>query len=144
MTGYTLAEVINREPGSFLQGPDTNPDTIRHIRQNLAVQKPFYEEILNYSKTGQTYWISLAINPVLNAQGELEKFIAVQANATDTKKQSLDYSCKLEAIDKAYGVVEFDTLGNILCANQNFLDLTGYILGEVAQQHHGMFVSLQE
>lgn len=144
LTGYTLSEVKGRKPGSFLQGPDTNPETVQRIRQKLAAHEPFYEEILNYSNNGDTYWISLAINPVWNEKGELEKFISVQANITETKKQSLDSRCKLEAIDKAYGVVEFDTKGNILWANDNFITVVGYSLDEITGQHHSMFVLPEE
>jgi PAS domain S-box-containing protein len=140
MTGYTAAEVLNKKPGSFLQGPETNPDTVRSMRENIGDGKPFTGEVLNYDKAGNPYWISLAINPVFNDKGELEKFISVQANITDTKIKNLDYNSKLEAISKSNCVVEFTMQGNIQHANENFLHLMGYTLDEVQEKHHSMFV----
>jgi PAS domain S-box-containing protein len=144
MTGYVLEEVVGKKPGSFLQGPETSKKTTQIIREKLQSRQAFYEEILNYNRDGETYWISLAINPVFNAKGELDKFVSIQANITETKIKALDFNCKLNAIEKSYGVVEFDTKGNILSANEIFLDLVGYSLEEVQGKHHRMFVSEDE
>ncbi|MEM7675095.1 MAG: PAS domain S-box protein, partial [Myxococcota bacterium] len=79
VTGYTLQEVIGKKPGSVLQGPATNRQTIERIREHLSRRQPFYEEILNYDKQGRQYWISLAVNPVFDDHGVLKKFVAIQA-----------------------------------------------------------------
>jgi methyl-accepting chemotaxis protein len=47
----------------------------------------------------------------------------------------------LDAIDRIQAVVEFDLHGNIIHANQNFLDAMGYTRAEVIGQHHRMFCS---
>ena len=36
LTGYPLDEVKGRKPGSFLQGPNTNLETVRLVRERLA------------------------------------------------------------------------------------------------------------
>ena len=144
ITGFTLQESLNKKPGDFLQGPDTDPSTVERIREKLSLKEPFTEEILNYNKNGESYWISLAINPIFDKDGQLEKFISIQANITQTKLQALDFNCKIEAIEKAYGVVEFDTLGNVLSANENFLNIMGYQLTEIVGRHHSIFVEERE
>jgi len=47
---------------------------------------------------------------------------------------------QIAAINKSQAVIEFDTSGNILTANDNFLNVVGYRLEEIKGQHHGMFV----
>jgi PAS domain S-box-containing protein len=144
MTGYTIEEVLNKKPGTFLQGPETNQSTIQSMRENIREGKPFTGEVLNYDKAGNSYWISLAINPVFNEKGDLEKFISVQANITETKIKNLDYNSKLEAISKSNCVVEFTMAGNILNANENFLHMMGYTLDEVKGKHHSIFVPKEQ
>ena len=144
LSGYTFEEMKGKKPGSFLQGPDTDKATVARIRQHLAERKPFYEEIINYTKTGRLYWISLSINPVFGADGQLERFVAVQTDITTTKLQALEFSGKLEAIDKSNGIIEFDLKGNILTANSNFLQLMGYTLDEIQGKHHSIFVNADE
>ena len=140
MTGYKLDEIKGRKPGEFLQGPETNQETRKKISRLLKEQKPIYEEILNYSKDGRTYWVSLAINPVKDENGELKNYIAVQADITATKKSALDAKYKLEAIGRANAVMEFDTKGIVLDVNQNYLDIIGYDKEELIGKHHELMV----
>lgn len=45
------------------------------------------------------------------------------------------------ALDRSQAVIEFTPTGEILTANQNFLDTLGYTLPEIQGQHHRMFVT---
>ena len=86
----------------------------------------FYEEILNYRKSGESYWISLTINPIKDETGKTRQFISVQADVTQIKQQTLDYTYKLEAISRSNAIVEFSPEGTIADANDLFLDIAGY------------------
>ena len=136
LTGYTTEEVIGRKPGHILQGPDTDPETVKRIRRQLKEGAPFYEEILNYRKTGESYWISLMVNPIKNQDGEIEQFISIQADVTKIKQQTLDYTYKLEAISRSNAIVEFDTQGNIVDANELFLNIGGYQKEDLLHQSY--------
>src|SRR4051812_38015076 len=46
---------------------------------------------------------------------------------------------KIAALDSIQAVVEFDLNGNVLTANQNFLNIFGYELDEIKGKHHQMF-----
>jgi PAS domain S-box-containing protein len=46
----------------------------------------------------------------------------------------------LKAINKSNSVIEFCPDGNVIKANQNFLDIFGYTVEEVKGKHHSMFV----
>jgi methyl-accepting chemotaxis protein len=139
MTGYELAEVKGRRPGEFLQGKSTSDKTRADIRQALAVQKPIYTEILNYHKNGDDYWVSLAINPVFDRHGKLERFISIQCNITEVKSQAFENSIRVEALSKVQAVIEFELDGTIVTANENFLKTMGYRLEEIKGKHHSMF-----
>ena len=49
-----------------------------------------------------------------------------------------------QAICRSQAVIEFDPTGNILWANDLFLDLMGYGLDEIAGRHHRMFCTQQD
>ena len=85
-TGYALGEVRGRTPGSFLQGADTDQDVVDRIRAAIREHRPASEEILNYSKSGEPYWITLNLTPVFDAHGVLERYISVQADITERKR----------------------------------------------------------
>ncbi len=118
MMGYSLDEVKGRKPGDFLQGRGTNPDTVARIRENLNARQPFYDEILNYHRDGAPYWISLAINPIYDEDGQLQRYISIQADVTDTKLASLEFTAKLEAIGVTMAIAEWTDLADQPVVNQ--------------------------
>ena len=85
LTGFTLEEAIGKKPGHLLQGPSTDLAQVQLIRERLAARKPFFGEILNYSKSGEPYWLWLEIQPVFDDSNELSKFVAIQTDITQSK-----------------------------------------------------------
>ncbi len=144
LTGYKLHEIRGRKPGSFLQGPKTDKDTVKRISEKLRKGETLYEEILNYKKSGESYWISLTINPIFDDTGRVDKYIAVQANITETKEKALDFQYKLEAIDRSNAIIEFDLNGYIKSVNDIFLNIVKYTRYELIGQHHSIFVKEKE
>lgn len=84
-TGYTLAEVLGKQPGRLLQGVDSDPAVRRRMREHLDRGEGFEAEILNYHKTGRAYWLALDVKPVHDDSGRLVKFIAIERDITQSK-----------------------------------------------------------
>lgn len=125
LSGYEQHEVLGKKPGHVLQGKHTSPDTKKRIKKNLEQRTPFYEEILNYTKEGNPYWISLAINPVFDDKGCLVRFVSIQANVDSTKRVALENDIRLKAIGEANIVLEFDPLGELTLINPMGLSALG-------------------
>lgn len=126
LTGYTMEDIQGKKPGDLLQGPDTDPEAKRQIREALDNKRPIYIEILNYAKDGTKYWISLAINPVFDDKGEIKQFVSIQANVTDTKLKALEFTYKLDAISRANLVAEFSVNGELEECNDLFLEAMSF------------------
>lgn len=122
MSGYNLDEMKGKKPGHVLQGKDTNPETVNNIRAHLARQEPFYDEILNYSKSGEPYWTSLSINPIWDDTRNVSHYISVQANITQVKQAYLDFTRKLDAIGGALVIMELLPDGTLDTINSIFED----------------------
>jgi PAS domain S-box-containing protein len=82
-TGYLPHEVHGRKPGEVLQGPDTDPATVAWIGERLRDGCSFEAELLNYTKFGEPYWVRLHITPIRGEHGEVEQYVAVQADSTE-------------------------------------------------------------
>lgn len=134
MTGYEAGEVLGKKPGPLLQGPHTDTTTVRKLREQLALGIPIYEEILNYNKKGDSYWISLAINPVKDHEGRISKFISIQADITQTKRRALDFHQKMQALSRSNAILELDGNGKLIDINDNYLELLGYTREELVGQ----------
>lgn len=85
ISGYSREEVLGRRPGDFLQGPGTNAETIRYMHECIETQQPFTCEVLNYAKSGQPYWIKIQGQPMIDANGELVNYFAIETDITQRK-----------------------------------------------------------
>jgi len=86
LTGYTPGEALGKTP-RILQGPRTDPGARQRIRDALTRGQPVRIEILNYSKTGQEYWLDLNIVPLRNDAGEITHFAAIERDLTQRKQE---------------------------------------------------------
>ena len=81
VTGYTREEVIGRNC-RFLQGPGTDRNTVRAIRESIAAFATIEIEILNYRKDGTSFPNHLRMAPVYDSDGILIAYLGVQSDVT--------------------------------------------------------------
>lgn len=87
-TGFTREEVIGKSP-RMLQGPKTDRKELDRIRDALERWEPVRAELLNYTKTGEEFWIELDIVPVADASGWYTHWVAVERDVTERKQNHL-------------------------------------------------------
>lgn len=85
LTGYAVSDVLGRNC-RFLQGPDTEPETVEAIRQALREEREITVQILNYRSNGEPFWNRLSITPVRDSAGRLTNYIGVQSDITELKR----------------------------------------------------------
>ena len=85
ITDYQLEEIRGRDPGAVLQGPGTDPATVRTMHEQLAKQAAFRVEILNYRKSGEQVWLALEVQPIHDSNGGLTGFIGLESDITAAK-----------------------------------------------------------
>ncbi len=81
LTGYTSSEIVGLNC-RFLQGKETEQETIEQIRQAIDSDSAFSAEILNHRKDGTPFWNRLSITPVKNDAGRTTHFIGIQSDVT--------------------------------------------------------------
>lgn len=81
LSGYEREEIIGRNC-RFLQGPDTNPETVRALRNAVDQVRPLTVDIQNFRKDGTSFWNRLLMAPVFDADQRLAYFFASQVDVT--------------------------------------------------------------
>jgi PAS domain S-box-containing protein len=138
ISGYTLAEVVGRKPGHVLQGPQTDPATVQRIREHIAAQRPFTEEILNYHKDGHSYWLNLSVTPIFDSRGVLEHFIAIELDITQRREIEEELKqLSIVAAETDNAVIITSPEGLIQWVNVGFERISGYTLAEVVGRKPG-------
>lgn len=116
MTGYTAEEVIGKNP-RLLQGPDSNQEELRKLGEKLRRWESSEITVLNYTKTGEPFWVNFAVSPVANEKGSFTHWISVQRDVTEQKKQEAVKDL-LSQISQSFNYEEgLIPSANLLCEN---------------------------
>ncbi|MFK7738336.1 MAG: ATP-binding protein [Pirellulaceae bacterium] len=89
-SGFDLSEVIGESPGSILQGPKSDAKTVQEMRDSVSRKEGFDVEVVNYSKSGEAYWVSIESRPIYDEAGEVINFIAIESDITLRRKAELE------------------------------------------------------
>jgi len=96
LTGYSLEEAFGKTPGSLLQGLESDRDVIALMSAKVKSGEGFHAELLNYSKSGRKYWVSIEVQPIRDETGAIANFMAIESDITTRKeweqRRSLEYS----------------------------------------------------
>lgn len=87
----------------------------------------------------QTLWLEGSYLPIKDEQGRVTGVLKHASDVTQQTRQQRTHQSVFEALDKAMAIIEFDTDGHILTANQNFLSAMGYSLNQLEGQSHRIF-----
>jgi len=120
--------------------PDMPKEVFKEMWSTIGRGGIFRGVVKNRAKDGTPYYVDAVIAPYIGKNGKPEKYLGVRYDITETEIQRHTMNGVWSAINKAYGVIEFDLKGNIIHANENFLNVVGYSLDEVVGKHHSMFV----
>ncbi|CAH0177429.1 Biofilm dispersion protein BdlA [Pseudomonas brassicacearum] len=91
------------------------------------------------SAQGQNVWLEASYNPVVDEQGRVVKVVKYALDVTAKVASEAETRARLAALDRAMAMIEFDLGGNILTANENFMNVMNYTLAEIKGKHHRMF-----
>ncbi|WP_291084655.1 PAS domain S-box protein [Hydrogenophaga sp.] len=148
ITGYTQKEALGKKPGNLLQCPETDQQTVAHIRETVAHGQHSKSEILNRRKDGQYFWLELEITPLFDTTGRHTGFMAIQSDVTD-KREALERlklvvqekDSLMRAIHQGTIYSVADLQGNIVDLNEEFVRISGYERNELLGVNHRILKS---
>lgn len=144
LTGYALAEIKGRHHRLFVAPEERDGAAYAAFWDSLRRGEYQSAEYRRLTKDGQTIWIRATYNPVIGRGGRPISIVKYATDITAQKRHDADVAGQTAAINQSQAVIEFDLDGNILSANQNFLDAMGYAIEEIRGHHHSMFVTPAE
>jgi PAS domain S-box-containing protein len=101
MSGYNIEEIIGKKPGHFLQGAETNPETVHYLKDKICKGLPFNCEIINYSKNGDKYWVNINGQALYNKNGEVIKYFAIEENISQRKESEVQREFLVDSLAKS-------------------------------------------
>ncbi|MBU0737636.1 MAG: PAS domain-containing protein [Alphaproteobacteria bacterium] len=144
----TATKAMLKEAESDLKKELPRFDFDRLIGSNIDIfhkdpghQRNMLSSLKNQHKA--TIWVGhrafdLIVTPLKNG-AKTTGFVVEWANAKE-RLQNLDFQNQMEAISRVQAIIEFTPQGEVVSANQNFLDALGYRMDEIKGKQHSLFV----
>jgi len=94
--------------------------------------------------TGEEAWLRSILQPVKGSDGRIKYFTMHSSDLTRTIEASREHESLIKALMRSTAVIEFNLDGQVLTANDRFLQTVGYSLEQVRGKHHRMFCEPEE
>jgi len=137
--GYTLDEIVGRHHRMFCLESYTKSNEYSDFWSRLRQGEFFSELYRRVRKDGTHIWIEASYNPVFDAKGNPVSVVKFATDVTERHLRDKYAEAQITAINKAQAVITFDIKGNVIDANENFLNTLGYRKDDISGRHHRMF-----
>lgn len=114
-------------------------EVFRELWATITRGEIFRGPVKNRRKDGTPYYVDGVFAPVLGENGKPVKYIGVRYDSTEQTFLRQEAEGIVNAINKSYAFIEFDPKGNIISANENFLNTLGYTMNDIQGKHHRIF-----
>lgn len=104
LTGYSADEILYQDC-RFLQGEDTQQESIQLIRTAINDHDPIRTILKNYRKDGSIFWNELSVTPFYDELDEITYYIGIQKDVTE----EVELRSALEAAQKRIAELEADS-----------------------------------
>ena len=138
-TGYALHEIAGKHHRMFCRQDDAASAAYAEFWKKLGAGQFDSGEYKRVAKGGREIWLNASYNPIFDADGKPFKVVKFAADISAEKLKNAEFEGKINAVQKAQAVIEFNLDGTIITANDNFIHTIGYTLDEIVGKHHRMF-----
>ncbi len=115
-------------------------DVFQQRFRNALTRGEHYAGVVRLLRgNGEEAWLRSIVQPVRDSQGRIKHFSIISSDLTRTIEASRDHENLVGALVRSTAVIEFDLNGNVLTANDRFLNGMSYSLAQVVGKHHRMF-----
>lgn len=135
---YGREELIGK-PHNTTRHPDMPKEVFKEMWSTIGRGNIFRGVVKNRAKDGNPYYVDAVIAPILGDNGKPKKYLGVRYDITVLEVERQNMAAVLRAIDSAYAYIEFDTSGNVMKANENFLKAMSYTKEQLVGVHHRVF-----
>lgn len=142
--GYSLDELRGQNhrlfcPPALLSSPD-----YAEFWRRLSNGESFTDRFMRLARGGREIWLEASYLPVRDTRGQVARVIKVAIDITAQVHAERQHESLLNAINRSMAVIEFNLQGEVVSANDNFLQTMGYRLDDVRGKHHSLFCEPEE
>ncbi len=136
---YQGSELMGRHLDEFVPSYLRHSDFHQRFKHALARGEHFSGAIRLLRKNGHEAWLRSILQPIRNSAGQILNYSIYADDLTRTIETSREHENLIGALLRSTAVIEFNLKGEVLTANDRFLNGMGYSLAQILGKHHRMF-----
>lgn len=109
------------------------------LQQCLIRGEPYSGALHLLRKDGREAWLRGTLHPLHDSDGQLKSFQLFCNDLTRTITTSREHESLLKALRRSTAIIEFNLEGEVIDANDRFLQTMGYSLAQIKGKHHRLF-----
>ncbi len=141
---YRGSELVGRHIEDIVPAHVKTDEFHHRFKATLTRGEHFAGAVRLLRGNGQEAWLRSISQPVRDSQGRIKHFSIYSSDLTRTIEASREHENLIGALVRSTAVIEFDLNGNVLTANERFLNAMGYNLAQIQGKHHRTFCEPEE
>ncbi|MEC5384681.1 PAS domain-containing methyl-accepting chemotaxis protein [Uliginosibacterium sp. H3] len=141
---YSSSQVVGRSLLELMPAHVHGLDFYLRVKSALDRGEHFAGVIRLLRGSGEEAWLRSILQPVRDSRGQLLRFSLYASDLTRTIENSREHENLIEALQRSMAVIEFNLQGEVLTANDRFLNAMGYRLDQIRGKHHRLFCEPEE
>lgn len=83
ISGYSREELVGKNH-NIVRHPDVPASTFKQLWQTILQKQTYKSTVKNLAKDGSTFYVNTTVFPILNENGDIEEFIAIRYDVTES------------------------------------------------------------
>ncbi|HMN68513.1 MAG TPA: PAS domain-containing methyl-accepting chemotaxis protein [Bdellovibrionales bacterium] len=134
-TGYEMDEIKGKNHRMFCEPEYAKSSEYKDFWKNLGAGTPDAGEYKRLGKNGREVWIVASYNPILGSDGKVQKVVKFATDVTETK---VELKARADIMNMTSIVSESNLKGDILTANEKYMEVSKFSLDELIGQPHSI------
>ncbi|PWE45473.1 chemotaxis protein [Pseudomonas prosekii] len=141
---YKSSDLVGRPLEDIVPAHVKSDEFHHRFKSALTRGEHFAGAVRLLRGNGDEAWLRSILQPVRSSDGRIRHFSIFSSDLTRTIEASREHENLIGALVRSTAVIEFDLDGNVLMANDRFLNGMGYSLAQIKGKHHRTFCEPQE
>jgi len=142
--GYRAEQLIGRNIEEIVPAHVKKLDFYQRMKHAITRGEHLNGAFRLLRGNGEEAWLRSILQPVKDSNGRIKYFSLHSSDLTRTIETSREHESLIKALMRSTAVIEFNLEGQVLTANDRFLQTMGYTLDQIRGKPHRMFCEPEE
>ena len=143
LNGYSQADTLGKQVAELIASPLADPQALAVLRRAREAREGAEVETVNRTRHGRDYWAKIELRPLYNQRGDFVGHMSIHTDVDQERRNAAALQAALRAtkalmstLQRYMIITETSPDGDILEANERYLEISGFSLDDLRLRGH--------